>query len=114
MVFHKIIETLTGVSIAPTAEIGPGLYIGHYSGIFVGRDARIGADCSLSQGVTIGYHRGGPHIGDSVYLAPGAKVYGPVRIGDNVSIGPNAVVDRDVPENSVVRAPDPEVLPKRS
>ena len=67
----------------------------------------IGEDCNLSQSVTIGVdgdgdRRGVPIIGNDVYIAPGARVIGRIRIGNNVKIGANAVVHRDIPDNAVV------------
>src|SRR4051812_35585702 len=91
------VETVCGVSIDTEAEFGPGLYIGHFGGIVVGGDAKVGADCNLSQGVTIGDHNGSPRIGDEVFLAPGCKVFGPIVVGDRVAVGANAVVNKDVP-----------------
>jgi len=103
---HKLVEMTTGISIAATARIGPGLLIGHFSGIIIGRDVVMGADCAISQGVTIGEatsgeDRGSPVIGDGVYIAPGAKVFGPITIGARTAIGANAVVNRDLPADAV-------------
>ena len=63
-------------------------------------------DCNLSQGVTIGIggrgeRRGVPRVGDRVYFGPGAKVFGPIVVGDDVAIGANSVVNRDVPPRAV-------------
>ena len=87
--------------------IGPGLYIGHFGGIIVSSAAVIGENCNISHGVTIGAagtrQRGGvPRIGNNVYIGPGAKVFGRITIGNNVKIGANCVVHKDVPENAVV------------
>jgi serine O-acetyltransferase len=96
-----------GIQILRRATIGPGFYIGHYGGIFVAEGTVIGRQCSISQDVTLGIagegpRRGCPVIGDNVYIAPGAKVNGRIRIGNNVRIGPNAVVTKDVPDNALV------------
>jgi serine O-acetyltransferase len=107
---RKLIEISTGISISSGAEIGPGFYIGHFSGIVVGRGVRVGEDFNISQGVTVGNHRGCPVIGDAVYLGPGAKVFGPISIGDHVAVGANAVVNRSVPAFSTVVAGHPTVL----
>lgn len=95
-----------GISIPPSASIGPGLYIGHFSGIVVSGYAVIGANCNISQGVTIGRtvrgnKPGCPVIHDRVYIAPGAKIIGGVTIGNDVAIGANAVVVHDLPDYSV-------------
>ena len=96
-----------GIEIARTARIGEGLYIGHFGGIIIGESVAIGKDCNLSQGVTIGIagkgeNRGAPVIGDRVYIGPGAKLFGKIRIGDDVSIGANAVIHKDIPDCAVV------------
>jgi serine O-acetyltransferase len=110
VISRKAIEILTGISLSSGAEIGPGLYIGHFSGIVVGRGVRIGENCNLSQGVTVGGHHGCPVIGDAVYLAAGAKVFGPISVGDHVAIGANAVVRRSVPSFSTVHVGDQTVV----
>lgn len=76
-------------------------------GIVVNPLVKIGKNCNLSQGVTIGQlnrgiKKGVPVIGNNVYIGPGAKVIGNIKIGDNVAIGANSVVVDDVPNNSVV------------
>lgn len=106
-VFQKLVEILSGISIPFTAQIGKGLYIGHFGGIIIGGEIVMGDFCNLSQGVTIGQAgRGGkqlsPIIGNRVYIGPGAKVFGGIRIGNDVAIGANAVVSDDVPDNGVV------------
>ena len=89
---HCRLEYKFGIVIPCATCIGPGLFIGHFGGIVVHRDAVIGRNCNLSHGVTIGQtNRGGrqgyPVIGDSVYLESGCKVIGRVIIGSNVAIG---------------------------
>ena len=96
-----------GISIPYTTSIGPGLYIGHFGGIVVSGQARIGANCNLSQNVTIGGANRGTRagvasLGDNVYVGPGAVVVGRVDIGNQAAIGANAVVLDDVPEAGVV------------
>ena len=105
-IWHKIIEMTTGISIPYRAKIGRGLYIGHFGGIFVNEDAVIGENCNLSQGVTIGIggrgtSRGCPKIGDRVFIGPGAKIFGAITIGNDVAIGANAVVMKDLPDAAV-------------
>jgi serine O-acetyltransferase len=112
-VTRKLVEILTGISIAGAARFGPGLFIGHFGGIVVGPGVTVGDNCNLSHGVTLGGHRGFPSVGRCVYFAPGAKVFGAITIGDHVAIGANAVVNRDVPAGSTVVAGRAEVLPDR-
>jgi serine O-acetyltransferase len=104
-----------GYQIPCQTKIGNGLIIYHYGSIVVNSDVIIGKNCCLSTGVTIGmHHRGGkkgnPIIGDNVYIAPGAKIIGNIKIGNNVIIGTNSVVVDDVPNNAVVGGIPAKVL----
>jgi serine O-acetyltransferase len=110
---HKLIETLTGISISPRAEFGPGLRINHFGGIIVGPGVAADENCSLSQDVTLGDHRGSPRLGSCIYVAPGAKVFGAIVVGDHVAIGANAVVNEDVPPYSTAVAGRATVLEGR-
>ena len=96
-----------GISIPLVTEIGSGFYIGHFGGIVVNYETVIGKNCNISQGVTIGVanrgkNKGYPQLGDNVYIGPGAKIIGSIKVGNNVAIGANCVVTKDVPDNSVV------------
>lgn len=98
---------LFGIEIPRGTNIGKGFYIGHFSGIVVSGAAVIGDNCNISQGVTIGVagkgeNRGVPQLGNNVYMAAGAKLIGKIKVGNNVAIGANAVVTKDVPDNAVV------------
>lgn len=105
-IWHKLVEITTGIDIPNQVEIGKGLYIGHFGGIFINSDVKIGEYCNLSQGVTIGSggrgeNSGCPTIGDRVFIGPGAKIFGPITIGNDVAIGANAVVTKDLPDQAV-------------
>jgi serine O-acetyltransferase len=105
-ILNIFIQVLWGIEIPRNARIGPGLYIGHYGGITVSSGAVIGRDCNLSQNITIGVSgagpkRGAPTIGDNVYVAPGARLVGKIKIGNNVKIGANAVIHKDLPDNAI-------------
>jgi serine O-acetyltransferase len=96
-----------GIQIHAETNIGKGFYIGHFSCIIVSSRAVIGNNVNISQGVTIGasgrgIKAGAPTIGNCVYIGPGAKIIGKIQIGNNVAIGANAVVTKDVPDNAVV------------
>ncbi len=96
-----------GIDIPCSTNIGMGFYIGHFSGIIVSSSTIIGNNVNISQGVTIGAASRGPRkgaaiIGNEVYIGPGAKIIGKIKIGNNVAIGANAVVTKDIPNNSVV------------
>lgn len=86
-----------------TPEIGGGLYIQHGFASMIAAKS-IGENCWINQQVTIGYNGQGdpPVIGDNVTITCGAKVLGPIQVGNRVTVGANAVVIRDVPDNSVV------------
>ncbi len=98
---------ITGIDIHPGAKIGSGFFIDHGSGVVIGETSEIGDNVTIYQGVTLGgvsLEKGKRHptIGSNVVIGAGAKILGPVLIGDNVKIGANSVVISDVPSNSVV------------
>ena len=110
MVLNELVKILWGIDIPRSARIGPGFYIGHFSGIFVSAHAVIGRNCFISQGVTIGVggsgdKRGVPVLGDNVYLDAGCKLFGRITLGDNVTVGANAVVHRSLAAGAKVAAP---------
>jgi serine O-acetyltransferase len=99
----------TGVDINPSAEIGPGLRISHGVGIVIGGAARLGADAIVLHQVTVGSPSQGrvaemPVIGDRAFLSAGCKLIGKITIGDDVAVGPNAVVTQDIPSGTRVRS----------
>lgn len=99
----RIIETVVGISLPKSADIGPGLRIWHFGGIFLHPAVVMGANCTLRQGVTIGNrHENGPVpiIGSHVEFGAYAQVFGGVRIGDNCRIGAMSVVLCDVPDGA--------------
>jgi serine O-acetyltransferase len=98
---------ITGVEIHPGAMIGSGMFIDHGMGVVIGETTEIGDNVTLFQGVTLGgtgKQRGKRHptLGSHVVVGTGAKVLGPIKIGDYVKIGANAVVLQDVPDHSTV------------
>jgi serine O-acetyltransferase len=96
----RVVETLTGISIPKTAQVGPGLRIWHFGNIFVHAHAKIGANCTLRQGITIGSRVDGgpvPVLEDDVDLGAYAQVLGDVRVGRGARIGAMSVVLCDVP-----------------
>jgi serine O-acetyltransferase len=98
---------LTGIEIHPGARIGPGFFIDHGMGVVIGETAEVGANVTMYHGVTLGgvsWQKGKRHptIGDSVVLGAGAKVLGPITVGDHSRIGANSVVVKDTPPESVV------------
>lgn len=106
ILWHKLIEITTGIDLPSRADIGKGLYIAHFGGIFINDEVKMGDYCTLSQDITIGIagrgdKRGCPKLGDKVYLAPGARIIGPITIGNEVAVGTNAVVTKDLPNKAV-------------
>ncbi|HEX7861817.1 MAG TPA: serine O-acetyltransferase [Verrucomicrobiae bacterium] len=97
---------------------GPGLSIAHPGMIIVNEAARVGANCRIHPGTVIGTAAGqskaAPQIGDNVYIGPGAKIFGAIRIGNNVAIGANAVVNKDVPDNVTVGGIPAKVISERN
>jgi len=96
---------LTGVEIHPGATIGRRVFIDHGMGIVIGETAEIGDDSTLYHGVTLGgtsWNKGKRHptLGRNVVIGAGAKILGPILVGDGAKIGSNAVVVRDVPPGS--------------
>lgn len=98
---------LTGIEIHPGATIGRRFFIDHGMGVVIGETAVIGDDCTLYHGVTLGgtsWEKGKRHptLGNDVVVGAGAKVLGPIDIGDGARIGSNAVVVKPVPSNATV------------
>ncbi len=97
---HRVIETLTGVSLPKGATIGPGLRVYHFGNIFVHNKATLGANCTLRQGVTIGSRMENglaPVLEDDVDCGAYAQILGEIRIGKGARIGAMSVVLKDVP-----------------
>lgn len=97
----------TGIEIHPGAKIGKRLVIDHGHGVVIGETAEIGDDVLIYQGVTLGgtgkdTGKRHPTVGNNVMISAGAKVLGPLKIGDNSRIAAGAVVLDDVPANSTV------------
>ena len=95
----------TGIEIHPGATIGHGFFIDHGTGVVIGETTEIGDNCTIYQGVTLGgtgkdIGKRHPTLQDNVMVGAGAKVLGPVIIGNNAKIAAGAVVLRDIPENS--------------
>lgn len=106
-VLAEFTRILTGVEIHPGAVLGSGLFIDHATGIVIGETAEVGDDVTIYHGVTLGgtgvdLGKRHPTIGDRVIIGAGAKILGPIKVGDDSRIGANAVVVKEVPTSSVV------------
>lgn len=109
---HKQLSYKLGFTVYKN-NFGPGVCFCHYGTLVVNKDARIGRNCRIHVGVNIGSVKGGaPQIGDNVYIGPGAKLFGPITIGNNVSIGANAVVNKSFPDNCVVAGIPAKIIKK--
>jgi serine O-acetyltransferase len=104
-VLFKMIQILTGIELPCEVEVGRNFIIDHFGGIVVSGYAKFGDNCRIRNGVVVGLRhvedKRAPVIGNNVDIGSGAKLLGPIRIGDNVLIGANAVVMSDVPDNSI-------------
>jgi len=114
----QLARWLTGVEIHPAAGIGKRLFIDHGMGVVIGETAKIGDDCTLYHGVTLGgttwqREKRHPTLGNNVVVGAGAKILGPVYIGENARIGSNSVVVRDVPANATVVGIPGRVVPTK-
>lgn len=116
----QLTRWVTGIEIHPGARIGRRFFIDHGMGVVIGETAEIGHDCTLYHGVTLGgtsWKAGKRHptLGKGVVVGAGAKILGPISIGDNARIGSNAVVVKDVAQGaSIVGVPGREVARKSS
>lgn len=103
----ELTRILTGVDIHPGALLGGGLFIDHATGVVIGETAEVGDDVTLFHGVTLGgtgsdTGKRHPTVGDRVIIGAGAKVLGPIKIGEDSRIGANSVVVKEVPSSAVV------------
>ena len=97
----------SGIEIHPGARIGRGFFIDHGMGVVIGETAEIGDDCTLYHGVTLGgttWNKGKRHptLANNVVIGAGAKILGPITLGDGARVGSNAVVTKDIPAGSTV------------
>jgi serine O-acetyltransferase len=117
-ILRTLIQMLTGIELPCETQIGERLRIEHFGGIIVSGDAVIGDDVILRHGVTIGLkntkQRGAPRIGNRVDIGAGAKLLGPIHIGDDAVIGANAVVLRDVPAGALAVGIPARIIERRS
>lgn len=107
VVLNFLVMLCWGIDVPRSARIGRGLYIGHFGGVHISRAAQIGTNCTMSHEVTIGAagsgeHRGVAAIGDNVSIGPGVRIFGRIRVGNNVNLGANAVINKDIPDDAVV------------
>jgi serine O-acetyltransferase len=115
--FCELARFLTGIEIHPGAKIGRRFVIDHGMGVVIGETTEIGDDCLLFQGVTLGGvsfedKKRHPTLGNKVIIGGGAKVLGPITIGDGAKVGANSVVTKSVlPGTTVVGIPGRPLSP---
>jgi serine O-acetyltransferase len=123
LILTRMAQMLFAVDISPLADLGPGIVIVHGFGLVIGSEVVIEGDCCLFHGVTLG-DRGSEWVGSSrtdghpvlernIMVGAGAKILGPIRIGQSSVIGANAVVLKDVPPFSIVAGIPARVVGQR-
>jgi serine O-acetyltransferase len=116
-VLYKLVQIVTGIEFPCEIQVGKHFVIDHFGGIVVSGYTRFGDNCRIRTGVVIGLSRVedpcAPVFGNNVDIGAGAKVLGRITIGDNVAIGANSVVTRDVPSNSIAVGVPARVLPRQ-
>lgn len=116
-ILSQLTRFLTGIEIHPGASIGRRFFIDHGMGVVIGETTEIGDDVMLYHGVTLGgrsleHGKRHPTVGNRVTVGAGAKVLGPVVIGDDSAVGANAVVTHDVPPESIATGIPAVVRPR--
>jgi serine O-acetyltransferase len=116
-VLFKLVQIITGIELPCEVQIGRNFIIDHFGGIIISGYAKFGDNCRIRNGVVVGLKRieekVAPVIGDNVDIGAGAKLLGPIRIGNNVLIGANAVVLCDVPDDSIAVGVPAQVKSRR-
>ncbi len=105
-----------GFQIYPETQIGEGLYLGHWGALVINPKVKIGKNCNIAQGVTLGQQNRGknagvPTIGDEVWIGANAVIVGGIKIGNNVLVAPNSYINFDVPNHSVVLGNPASIIP---
>ena len=116
-ILYKFVQIITGIELPCEVQIGRNFAIDHFGGIVISGFAKFGDNCRIRNGVVVGLLRTdqpcAPTIGNNVDIGAGAKVLGPVVIGDDVMIGANAVVITDVPDNCIAVGVPAVVKPRK-
>lgn len=116
--FYRILlyryQVKYGFQIYPETKIGEGFYLGHWGTVIINPEVRIGKNCNIAAGVTIGRtnrgsKKGVPTLGNEVWVGTNSVIVGKITIGNNVLIAPNSYVIEDVPDNYVVTG-NPAIL----
>jgi len=113
-----IARELTAIDIHPGAEIGRDFFIDHGAGVVIGETAEVGNNVTIYSGVVLGgtnleQKKRHPTLGNDIVVGTGAKILGPIIIGDNVRVGANSVVVNDVPPHCVVVGVPAKIVSKK-
>jgi serine O-acetyltransferase len=114
MAMHYWVHLVSGTTIAREAQIGAKLYLPHSGNIIIHPGCSIGDNCSICHEVTLGTSldkAGVPRLGNNVFVGPGAKLLGPITIGDGARIAGNSLVISDVPAGAVAIGVPARALP---
>jgi serine O-acetyltransferase len=116
-VMFKCIQIVTGIELPCEVQIGKNFRIDHFGDIVVSGYASFGDNCIIRNGVTVGLknieEKAAPVIGNNVNIGAGAKILGPITIGDHVDIGANAVVIRSVPDHCLAVGVPAKIIEKK-
>jgi serine O-acetyltransferase len=116
-ILYKWIQIVTGIELPCEVELGSNFVIDHFGGIIISGYAKFGDNCRIRNGVVVGLRNidepVAPKIGNNVDIGAGAKLLGPITVGNDVIVGANAVVIRDVPDNSIAVGIPAVIKPKR-
>jgi serine O-acetyltransferase len=117
-VLYKLVQIVTGIELPCEVPIGSNFRIDHFGGIVISGYAEFGNNCRIRNGVVVGLKNPenpcAPKIGNDVDIGAGAKLLGPIVIGNNVSIGANAVVTCSIPDNSIAVGVPAIIKPKQT
>lgn len=107
LIWLKISQIISGLSIPVGLKLGKGIFISHAGTIIINSNCEVGDNCNFAPDTVIGFGildgiSGYPKIGNRVFVGPGAKIFGPIVIGDDVAVGANAVINKSVPDKAVV------------
>lgn len=114
-IFCKINSILCGAVIGCKADFGPGFVIMHSVGIVINSKVVGGEYIIIESGVVIGDEKGlAPKLGNNIFIGSGAKLFGGITVGDYVKIGANAVVNKDIPNNTTAIGVPAKIIKKIS
>ena len=117
-ILYKFVQIVTGIELPCEVPIGSNFRIDHFGGIVISGYAEFGNNCRIRNGVVVGLKNPenpcAPKIGNDVDIGAGAKLLGPIVIGNNVSIGANAVVTKSIPDNSIAVGVPAIIKPKQT